>query len=90
MITQIDGVDVSPVVGRFIKPDGWRFGSRLIAGDSFSPFRLPLNSNGPIRDLATRIEVTGRTIQRNGVRVKITFPGDGEPDTVTHGFMTIE
>jgi hypothetical protein len=33
--------------------------------------------------------VTGRTIRNGRVRVKITFVGDGEPDTTHHGWMTL-
>jgi hypothetical protein len=41
-----------------------------------------------------RVRVTGRTIQPNpkvgeGVRVEITFVGDGEADTVTRGWMKV-
>ena len=91
--TEIYGWDVTPKVGSFIKPDGWAFGQRLIAGDSFSTFRIPVNSLGPIKDLAVEIEVTGRTLQKKHgmrmVRVKVTFPGDGESDTVTSGYMEV-
>jgi hypothetical protein len=93
MITAIWGVSVEPQVGSYIKPDGWPLGEALLPGDSFSPFRIPVSNGGPIKSLAVRIEVTGRTFQRkNGgrvVRVKIIFPGDCEPDTVTHGYMSI-
>lgn len=96
MVTQIDGIDVTPKVGSYIKPKLWPLGSCLIEGDSFSPFRLPVNSDGPIRDLAVRIEVTGRKLGRAAgvgqgltVAVKIIFVGDGEPDTVTSGYMRV-
>lgn len=93
MITEIDSFDVRPAVGRWIKPDGWDCGSSLTEGDSFSTFRIPTQSNGPIKDLAVEIRVTGRTLQRKWemrlVRVEITFPGDCEPDTVTHGWMEV-
>ena len=69
-------------------------GNLLVTGDSFSTFRLPTNSGGPIKSLAVEIEVTGRTYRYSAagnrqIRVKITFPGDCEPDTVTHGWMNI-
>ena len=39
---------------------------------------------------AVNVEVTGRTILKGRqVRVKITFVGDGEPDTVHGGLMTV-
>ena len=91
---EIYGWDTTPQIGWYIKPDSWTYGMRLEAGDSFSTFRLPLNSGGPIKSLAVEIEVTGRTFQRVNcmsrmVRVKITFPGDCEPDTITKGYMEI-
>jgi hypothetical protein len=96
MVTQIDGIDVSPRVGSYIKPKHWPLGSCLAAGDSFSPFRLPTNSEGPIKSLAVRVEVSGRKLGRAAgraggltVAVKITFVGDGEPDTVTSGYMVV-
>ena len=93
MVTRINETDVVPAVGSYIKPDGWPMGSVLAQGDSFSPFRLPINSGGPIKSLAVRIEVTGRTIQRHAgsyhVRVRIIFVGDCEPDTVTFGTMIV-
>lgn len=95
MVTEIYGMEISPKIDSLIMPDNWPAWncSRLVAGDSFSTFRLPLNSNGPIKSLAVEIKVTGRTLQRhNGlrcVRVQITFPGDCEPDTVTGGWMEI-
>jgi len=94
MVTAINDYDVTPKVGSYIKPDGWPIGSCLVAGDSFSAFRLPTNSAGPITSLAVRIEVTGRTFKyRLGdwlVRVKIIFLGDCEPDTQTGGYMAVK
>jgi hypothetical protein len=93
MITEVWGFDVQPQVGLYVKPDGWAYGGRLIEGDSFSELRLTTNSGGPITDLAVRIEVTGRTLQRKqgvrSVRVRIVFIGDGEPDTITGGYMEV-
>jgi len=37
MVTQIDGIDVTPRVGSYIKPKHWPLGSLLAAGDSFKP-----------------------------------------------------
>lgn len=90
---EIYGQNVEPQLGSAVKPDNWPWYQRLIPGDSFSPFRIPVNSMGPIKDLAVRVEVTGRTIQRvqgyTVVRVRITFPGDCEPDTVCGGWMQV-
>ena len=94
VLTEWWGNEVKPAIGTYIQPENWTFGERLVKGDSFSTFRIPVSSGGPIKSLAIEIEVTGRTAQRrNGayyVRVKVTFPGDGEPDTVTHGWMLLE
>ena len=63
-------------------------------GDSFSTFRIPTNSGGPIKSLAVEVEVTGRMPQKRlgsyYVRVKISFSGDGEPDVVCPGWMLLE
>ena len=91
--TEIWGFNVTPQVGRWVKPDGWPIGASLIDGDSFSPLRLSTNSNGPVKSLAVRVETTGRTVQRVSglrvVRVRITFVGDCEPDTVVGGYMEV-
>jgi hypothetical protein len=88
------GNEIKPVVGLSVKPDEWGYSSPLLPGDSFSTFRIGLHSGGPIESLAVEIEVTGRTVQRKTggyfIRVKITFPGDCESDTVTRGWMRID
>jgi len=94
MVTEIYGTDVNPQVGRYIKPDGWRFGELLAAGDDFSTFRLPTGHTVGITSLAVEIEVTGRTLQRREgesgwVRVKIIYVGDGEPDQYSGGWMKV-
>jgi hypothetical protein len=92
MVTAINDYDVTPKVGSYIKPDGWPIGSCLVAGDSFSEFRLPTHQT-VITSLAVRIEATGRTLQYKGgdlmVRVRIVFIGDCEPDSHTHGYMKV-
>ncbi len=90
------GREVAVKPDAYVVPDGWRgFGGRLReAGDGFSAYRLPVNSRGPIESLAAEIEITGRTVQtfqgNDCVRVRVVFKGDGEPDTVTHGWMKLE
>ena len=74
-----------------IRPDGWPLGGILKPGlAGFCQFYLPTNSDGPIKELAVNVEVTGRTPQkREGsyhIRIKITFVGDGEKDTVVRGW----
>lgn len=83
-----------PQIGTRIKIDGWPFGVTLRDGDHFSTFRVPVDNGGPIKSLAVEVAVTGRTPQRfqgeSAVRIRVTFPGDGEPDTVTSGWMWLE
>lgn len=89
------GKGVSVKLDSWILPDNWKWGQRLIKGDSFSEFRIPIPNPIVIKDLAVIVEITGRTARRIAfgeyrVRVKITFPGDGEPDTITYGWMKLE
>ncbi len=80
-------LEYAAVIGDFLKPDNWRYGEILQAsGDDFSALRLPTCSGGPIRSLAVSVKVTGRLVHwqsfgNNWVRAKITFLGDGEPNT---------
>ncbi len=91
--TEIWGWDVTPKVGRYILPDGWSHGECLTEGDHFSTFRLPTGYSFGVTSVACEIEVTGRTLREvkgfRAVRVKITFPGDCEPDTVMGGYMSV-
>ena len=91
-IGEYGGVIARVDVGPYITPDNWGIGNCLTKGlEGFCDYYLPVNSGGPIKEVAVNIEITGRTRQRrNGdyyVRVKITFVGDGEPDTITHGWV---
>jgi hypothetical protein len=79
--TDYYGNDVTVRPGRHIWPDGWSFGQNIRADEiGFATYRIPVNSGGPIRDLACEVVVTGRTIQnRYGsyyVRVMIIFKGN--------------
>ena len=89
----VDGWEVEAKVGSIIKGDDWRLSSRLIKGDGFSPLRYEVNSLGPIKSLACRIEITGRTVQYTPdgktVRIKIVILGDCEPDTSFGGIMYV-
>jgi hypothetical protein len=92
----IYGREYEVKIGSRVRPENWApyKSNQLIAGDSFSTFRMPTMSLGPITSLACEVELTGRTIQRvdgtYAIRCKIIFPGDGEPDTVTKGWMYID
>jgi hypothetical protein len=50
--------------------------------------------DGPIKELAANVYVTGRTVQwKSGcqvVRVRVEFVGDGEPSTFANGWMYFE
>lgn len=83
-----------PRVGRWVRPDGWAYGSQLQPSTwGEAEFYLPVNSDGPIRELAANVTVTGRTIQADygcsAVRVRIEFVGDCEPSTYCYGWMHV-
>ena len=92
-----------PQVGSYVALDGWTDGSNSTphsSGDYLeactdwdkASFRLPCTS---LRvPCAVNVGISGRTIQIDSsgnewVRVKVTFVGDGEDDTDTHGWMLI-
>ena len=91
-------VDVTPEQGRGVLVDGWNTNCPSYLEDceipEFAPLRLPSFKYDDVK-YAVRIEITGRKGQRRPyddrqwVRVKITFVGDGEPDTVSRGWMTV-
>ncbi len=81
------------LTGAYVKPDGWTMGNTLSPGDDFSPYRLLVNSNGPIKSLAVRVDITGHRMRHTAAvglayRCRITFVGDGEPDVVTGGWIS--
>lgn len=83
-------VDVQ--AGNRIKADGWAMGKRLVADDTgFATFRVAMHDGTMY---AVNVKVTGRSFRRyrgeTAIRVEITFPGDGEPDNVTHGWLWID
>lgn len=88
------GNDVSVYAGRHVCPDRWQLGNKIRVDETgFATWRIDTFNGGPIASLACEVVVTGRTLQRRMgsyyVRVRITFVGDGEPDTVTSGWMLI-
>ena len=89
------GITPTPEVGSYIELDNDGATGRLMACDDWAAaeFRLPVTS---LRiPYAVNVQVTGRTIQRNGVwgsrrvRVAVTFVGDGEPDVTLRGWMNV-
>ena len=83
------------MVGTYVEPDGWSIGECLKVGlDGFCDFYLPTGYTFGVTQVAVNIKITGRTpIRRLGSyyrRVQITFLGDGEPNTVTGGWIPWE
>ena len=78
-------------VGSQVRPDGWSSYGKLNPGlDGFCSYYLTTNSDGPIKELAVRVEVTGRTTRRDrglwAYRARIIFVGDGSPDQTVGGW----
>ena len=89
---------VAPVssrfVGHWIKPDGWDWGSVLRPGlKGFCEYYLPVQSKGPIKEVAVNVKVTGRTnVIRGGLVVRrclITFAGDHELSIAVGGWLEV-
>lgn len=88
-IPAVQRLDQASLVGAYVKPDGWRFGGSVVPGGEY-----PIRLQGERAPYAVRIEQTGRYVRRVpgeggslGLRVRITFLGDGEPDTVVGGWL---
>lgn len=92
-------VQVEPQSQALILVDGWGTNCCAILQDceirDFARFRIPSMRYGHLA-YAANIRITGRTAQRRPwqdstlfVRIEITFVGDGEPDTVTGGWMSV-
>jgi hypothetical protein len=88
--------------GAVVVPDsGGPCGRRLVACEvpEFAPFRLESDAAKYVTDgrcpgPACRVDVTGRTVVRrpygdDAVRVRITWVGDGEPDTHCGGWLLV-
>lgn len=82
---------ITPAVGKMVQPDGWGSWEELLPCDDWdrADYRIAVKKY----DLAVRVEVTGNTVQMvegvQAVRVKITFVGDCEPDSITRGWMYV-
>lgn len=91
-------VEIGPEAGRGVLVDDWgsHFPSYLEDCElpGLAPFRLPSQRYADV-SYACRVEITGRKGVRRPyddrlwVRVKVTFIGNGEPDTVVRGWMTV-
>jgi|SRR5262252_6030858 len=91
-------VEVRPEAGRGILVDGWgtHCASYLEPCElpELAPFRLPSLRYSNVK-FACRIEISGRVAQKRPyddrlwVRVRIVFVGDGEPDQICAGWMTV-
>jgi hypothetical protein len=57
-------------------------------------FRIPVWNGGPIKSLAVNVDITGYSVQyMRGVacvKVKITYPGDCEPDQHASGWLLLK
>ena len=78
-------------VDSYIEPESWRLGGVLKPGlHGFCDYYLTTNS-AVVKEVAVNVEITGRTIiRRQGdwyVRLRITFVGDGQPNTHTGGWV---
>ncbi len=93
----IDGlaliVGETPVVGSGLQLESGRWVQLLPSDWDKAQFRVADPIFGAARGLAVNVAVTGRTVQMKAgclmKRVAITFVGDGEPDTVTRGWMRV-
>ena len=79
-------------VGTYVEPENWTCGDLLEEGlPGFCDFYLPTHCGGPIKHVAVNVVITGHMPHRRlGTfyrRVRITFVGDGEPNTVTGGWI---
>lgn len=93
----ISPVDVSAQVGSVVYPDGSPASCRVLRPCTHwdqADFVWDVFGNGPIKEVAVNIYVTGRTQQFKGsallVKVKIEFVGDGEPSTCVDGWMCLD
>lgn len=65
----------------------FRIETNLVAGSAYTP------TNSGYVELAVNVAITGRELRRIprgagwGYRVKITYPGDGEPDQTDGGWV---
>ncbi len=80
----------TPRPGDAVLLDTKKVSARLFPCDDWdaADFRI----EGRITNVAVNVEVTGRRIRQvpgggYGWRVKVTFVGDGEPDTTVGGWM---
>jgi hypothetical protein len=84
-------VRTQPRVGMRLKPDHWAMPSTLCSCDwPGASFRLPSIFHPEVA-LACNVQVTSTWIRAfecyDAVRVRITFVGDGDSDTITHGWL---
>lgn len=90
---------ISVQAGQALQPDGWRPKCSAIEACDWegAPWRVDTGrtwlDGTPIKP-AIRVEVTGRKVRwidgRRRVRVRITWVGDGEPDSYSGGWLWID
>ena len=86
---------IEPAAGTPIIADEWPYFHYLIADDTnWEPCDFRVRMANDRYQIAVRVEVTGRTIQRkfstDVVRIKIIFVGDGTPDVEVGGWMEVQ
>ena len=77
----------------YVRPDGWKMGGVVYRDPTMpEPFDVRIETHQPvIASLAVKIETTGRVANRDGMyRCRVTFLGDGEPDTVCGGWVKLD
>lgn len=88
-------MNIQPKIGDTLYPDGWAPSLTYLNPSDWdkAEWRVP-SAAYPWVNLAIRLRVTGRTVQRKHgnlvVRVEITWVGDGEPDTHSKGYLAID
>ena len=92
-LDRFNKADLTPKLGSWVTPDGWQLGGGTLVESDWNKadFRLTTSHEG--LELAVKVEVSGRKVHFTStgsrVRVKVTFLGDCEPDTETHGWMAL-
>lgn len=95
MVVQVEWKEFVVAPGASILVDDNRITRQLLPGDDVFPLFLECHSNGPIKSVAVRVEVTGRTVKllHGGcaVRVKLFFLNDPSeahlPERTAGGYL---
>jgi hypothetical protein len=88
--------EAKPYAGSSLEPDGWggHFGTLFVCDDwDAAEWRVTTSHKGLY--VAVNVELTGRKLHVLGggqgkVRVKVTYVGDGTPDTEDRGWLYVD